>query len=101
MGRHQPQGWHREDIKAALRKRHGSLEKLSTSWGYHKSTVAVALNPGSYIPTVERRIAAELGQHPHTLWPDRWTPDGTPKSVAERNITPPAPAAHRPKDKAA
>lgn len=101
MGRHQPKDWHREDIKAALRKRHGSLEKLSTSWGYHKSTVAVALKTGSYIPTVERRIAEELGQHPHTLWPDRWHPEGHPKSVAERNITAPEPVAHRPKAKAA
>lgn len=101
MGRNEPKGLHREDIKAALRKRHGSLERLSISWGYHKSTVGVALNPGSYIPTVELRIAEELGHPPHTLWPDRWTPEGTPKSVAERNITPATAAAHRPKAKAA
>jgi Ner family transcriptional regulator len=101
MGRDEPKGWHREDIKAALRKKHGSLERLSVSWGYHKSTVAVALNPGSSIPTVERRIAEELGHPPHTLWPDRWTPEGTPRPIAERNLSAAAPPAHRPNQKAA
>jgi Ner family transcriptional regulator len=96
-----PMGWHQEDIKAALRKRYGSLTALSTSWGLHKATVAVALNPGSYIPTVERRIAEALDQHPHTLWPDRWTPEGTPRSAAERNLSPAVPGAHRPNRRAA
>ncbi|MCA3519357.1 MAG: helix-turn-helix domain-containing protein [Rhodobacter sp.] len=70
-------GWHREDIKGALRKKHGPLYKLSSSWGYHPSTVTIALGtPG--IATVERRIAADLGVPPHTLWPDRWSPEGRP-----------------------
>ena len=101
MERHDQPGWHREDIKAALRKRHGSLERLSRAWGYHKSTVAVALNPGSYIPTVERRIAEEMGEHPHALWPNRWTPEGHPRSVAERNLSPSDAPAHRPIQKVA
>ncbi len=101
MGRHEPKGWHTEDIKAALRKQHRSLQALSRSWGFHPHAVASALCKGSYWPTLEKRIAEELGQHPHTLWPDRWTPDGHPKSVAERNITPPASIAHRAKAKAA
>jgi Ner family transcriptional regulator len=101
MGRNTPEGWHREDIKAALRKKHGSLERLSSGWGYHKSTVAIALHPGSSIPTVERRIAEELGVTPHTLWPDRWTPEGNPRPVAERNLSASDGAAHRPNQKAA
>lgn len=101
MGREQPKGWHREEIKAALRKRHGTLEHLSTRWGYHKATVAIALGGREYLPAVERRIAAELGQPPHTLWPDRWTPEGTPLSRAERNLSRPRLDTHRPNARAA
>jgi Ner family transcriptional regulator len=96
-----PQSWHHEDIKAALRKKHRSLEALSRSWGYHANAIAVALNAGSYWPKLEARIADELGVQPHTLWPNRWNADGTPRPVAERNITTPAPIAHRQKQQAA
>ena len=67
MGRDEPKGWHREDIKAALRKKHGSVERLSSSWGYHKSTVGWALVPGNRIPNIERRIAEELGVTPQGM----------------------------------
>jgi Ner family transcriptional regulator len=77
MPRRRPKGWHREDIKAELRKKHGPLYKLSSSWGYSPSAVIVALGtPG--ISTIERRIAADLGIPPHSLWPDRWSPEGQP-----------------------
>lgn len=77
MAGRQPQEWHHEDIKAALRKKHRSLEALAKLWGYSPSAVRVALNPGSRWPGLEARIAAELGVAPHILWPDRWNPDGT------------------------
>lgn len=95
------EGMHREDIKAALRKKHRTLERLSRSWGLHPNAASVALSPGSYWPRVEQLIAKELGEAPHTIWPHLWNPDGTPKTVAERNITPPAPTAHRQKNQAA
>lgn len=101
MGREQPKGWHREDIKAALRKQHGSLERLSTRWGYHKSAVGIAISGSAYFPTVELRIAEELKLSPHTLWPDRWTPEGVPLSRAERNLSRPRLDAHRPNARAA
>lgn len=101
MERQKPKGWHREDIKAALRKQHGSLEHLSTRWGYHKSTVAIAIAGKSYLPEVERRIARELKQLEHTLWPDRWTPEGTPRSRADRKLSPPRLDTHRPIERAA
>jgi Ner family transcriptional regulator len=69
-------GWHPEEIKAALRKRLGPITHLAQAWGMHPSTIsAVLANPARSAP-VELRIAQALGQHPHTLWPDRWTPDG-------------------------
>lgn len=96
-----PEGLHREDIKAALRKKHRSLEALSRSWGLHSNACSVALSPGSYWPRVEALIAKELGQEPHAIWPQLWNADGTPKTMAERNITPVEPPAHRQKQQAA
>jgi len=102
MGREKsPKGWHTEDIKSALRKKHGSLKSLALSWGKHQATISVALYGGSYMPAIEERIAKELGEHPHTIWPDRWHPDGSPKSVAERNIRPVSQPSHRSNAKAA
>lgn len=96
MAKQQPQGWHREDIKGALRKKHRSLEALSKAWGYHPSAISVALNPGSCWPGLEARIAEEVGVTPHALWPDRWTPEGTrrPPSIAADD-TPARRPAHR------
>ncbi len=79
MGDQQPQGWHVEDIKAVLRKKHRSLTALSLSWGLNKAAVSVCLNRGTRWPRVEQLIARELGAEPHTLWPDRWTPEGEPR----------------------
>jgi len=102
MAKQQPQGWHREDIKGALRKKHRSLEALSKAWGYHPSAISVALNPGTFWPGLEARIAEEIGVPPHTLWPDRWAPEGTrrPSSIAADDSPTPR-SAHRQIGKAA
>lgn len=96
MAGEQPQDWHHENIKAELRKKHGSLEALAIAWGFSRSAVRVALNPGSRWPKLEARIAAELNVAPHILWPDRWNPDGTrrPPSIATDD-SPPAKSLHR------
>jgi hypothetical protein len=36
-------GWHVEDIKAAIRKRHGSARRLSIALGYGHRAVSCAL----------------------------------------------------------
>ena len=102
MAEQQPQGWHREDIKGALRKKHRSLEALSKAWGYHPSAISVALNPASCWPGLEARIAEELETTPHALWPDLWTPDGVrrPPSIAADD-SPARRPAHRQNRKAA
>lgn len=69
-------GWHPEDIKAALRKRFGPISHLSVAWGYHPSAISAAITGPGRASGVEMRIAEALGVTPHTLWPDRWTPDG-------------------------
>ncbi len=70
----QPIGMHREDIKAAIRKRGTSLEQLSVSHGYSQWAVSIALiRPW---PAVERIIAAYIGMRPQDIWPDRYTRTG-------------------------
>lgn len=101
MGRDAPKGWHRERIKAELRERYGTLTRLCRQWGLHPSAISVALMPNGRLRTVERRIAEALNLQPHTLWPDRWHPDGTPVPPAERKASPARAAAHRPNAKAA
>lgn len=101
MGSEPSKGWHPEDIKAALRKRHGTLTRLCRQWGLSSNVISIALHRDSLLWTVERRIADALEVPPHTLWPDRWHPDGTPVPPAERKASRNRPVAHRPNAKAA
>lgn len=71
--------WHKEDIKAELRKRFGSLRSLALSWGYSDYVISGVLSRKRSSIPVELRVAAALGVAPQELWPDRWEPDGTPK----------------------
>lgn len=90
-----PKGWHREDIKAELRKRFGSVTVLSLQWGYSRAAISHALMGGHRRSAkVERRIADALGLHPHTLWPDRWSPEGEPLHLPRGPK--PSPAARTP-----
>jgi hypothetical protein len=54
-------------------------------------------------PAREPRIAEAIGQHPHTLWPDRWTPEGTPRPrpAIGQNPSPAGATPHRQKREAA
>ncbi len=71
-----PPGWHPEDIKAALRKRYGSLRAICRTWGSNRAAISNALrDPAHSVPT-EMRIALALGVRPQELWPDRWGADG-------------------------
>ena len=73
-------GWHPEDIKAALRKRFGSLSFLAHQWGVSRQAVSqVITGPLGSIP-IERRIADLLGTSPHRIWPERWSEEGAPLS---------------------
>jgi Ner family transcriptional regulator len=81
--------WHIEDIKAELRKRYGSLSALGHHWGLKSPTaISATLSAPGYSRHVERLIAAELQVDLHILWPDRWSPDGSPLSHrADRSPT--------------
>jgi len=70
-----PRVWHREDIKAELRKRHGSLLSLARTWGMNDAAITHALiSPHLRKPTC-RRIAAALDLPPHALWPSVFAPE--------------------------
>jgi Ner family transcriptional regulator len=66
------QDWHREDIKAALRKGGSSFSMLARKHGYHVSAVRLALVVP--YPKMERLIAEALGTTPPVIWPSRYTP---------------------------
>jgi Ner family transcriptional regulator len=101
--RNAPQGWHREDIKAELRKKLGPVTTLSLTWGYSHSAITNALLRPDYSVAIEQRIADALEQHPHTLWPDRWHPDGSPRprSIHSQHPNAAVPVPHRQKSDAA
>jgi Ner family transcriptional regulator len=87
-------GWHRERIKSELRIRCGSLTNLSVRWGYHRAAVSAVLRRPLFSQPIEIKIADALGVTPHTLWPDRWTPEGAPL-LRTANTAPGRPACHR------
>jgi Ner family transcriptional regulator len=63
-------GWHREQIKAAIRMRGLTLEQLAFQHGYQGSAVQDALRRPW--PRVERIIGQFLGIEPAVLWPGRY-----------------------------
>jgi Ner family transcriptional regulator len=67
-------GWHKEDIKAAIRKRGKTMNDLARDCGLPNSTVRNAL--ARPVMSGEQAIARFLDIPPHELWPDRWTPEG-------------------------
>ena len=82
----QPKGWHRETIKAELRKQFGPITHLSAAWGYARPAITNCLLNPNYSRPLERRIAEALEQSPHVLWPDRWDRRGNPlPRVSDRN----------------
>lgn len=70
--------WHREDIKAAIRKEGSSLQALSIANGYSRSTLRNALDHPA--PKYERIIAEFINKKPQQIWYSRYHLDGTPKS---------------------
>lgn len=76
---------HPEDVKAALRKKHGTLSAFSWKIGKTPTDIySTFYRPGYSIP-VERAVANELGLQPQDIWPDRYDPDGTPRPYGRRN----------------
>ena len=71
-----PNDWHKEDIKAAIRRRGTTLKRLALDAGLWESATRVALCVPCF--RAEQAIAAFIGIPAQELWPDRYDPDGTP-----------------------
>lgn len=74
MSSTEPRAWHKEDIKAAIRKRGSTMNDLARANRLDVSTVRAALIRASR--SGELAISRFLGEPPHVLWPDRWGADG-------------------------
>ncbi|WP_370868371.1 helix-turn-helix domain-containing protein [Phenylobacterium sp.] len=75
-------GWHREDIKAAIRKRGTTVTQLALDNGLSDSACRVALVRPS--PAGESVISSFLGVPLQVLWPDRYDPYG--RRLATRHV---------------
>ncbi len=84
LGRERARGMHAEDIKAALRKKWGTLEAFSAHLGRCRGAVSLAITYPGYSVPVEKEVAADLGLQPRDVWPDRYQPDGTPRNYKTR-----------------
>ena len=71
-------GWHREDIRAAVRKRGKTLSRLALDSRLEPSACRVALCRRHW--RGETAIAAFLEVPVQELWPERWNPDGSRKN---------------------
>ena len=67
-------GWHKEDIKAAIRKSGTTLQTLSIENGFTPSILSQSLTYP--IPEANKVIAAHLGRTLHELWPLWYDADG-------------------------
>lgn len=67
--------WHKEDIKAAVRKQGKTLTRLALDAGLAESTCRNALYRPT--PSGNRAIAAFLGLSVHDLWPQWYAADGS------------------------
>lgn len=74
-----PSGMHVEDIKAALRKKYGSLAALSRYMGKNPNLVSTTISQPGHSVLMEREIATILGKTPYEVWGrDRFHADGSP-----------------------
>lgn len=73
-----PRGWHGEDIRAEIRKRHGTVLAFAKKTAFTLSAICRVLN-GQFIPGPARAVAEAIDRRPHVLWPQWFNPDDTPR----------------------
>jgi len=77
-------GWHREDVKAELRKRGWTLKRVGEENGYASRSVRQCLVQSW--PNVERIIADILKTEPWVIWPQRYNDYGQPVQDGNPNM---------------
>lgn len=83
-----PSDWHKEDIKAAVRKRGITLRELSLRAGFCDAATRQALKKSW--PDAEKAIADFLGVTPQTIWPSRYDANGVPRRGLHSKVDPKA-----------
>lgn len=78
------QGWHREDIIAAVRKRGTTLMELARHHGFASGSFYSALT--RRFPNVHLIIAREIGETRHALWPHWYDAQDRPKFRTRRDL---------------
>lgn len=63
--------WHKEDVKAEIRKRGSTMASLARKNGYKNPRTFSNVFAARY-PKVERIIAEFLGVTPDVIWPSRY-----------------------------
>ena len=68
--------WHPEDVRAAIRKRFGTLRALCRHIGMNRTAISRSIRDSAASARVEQEIAEALGVRPHQIWPSRWDARG-------------------------
>lgn len=83
--------WHREDIKAEVRKRSSTLRAVSMAAGYSANTCTVALIKP--MPGPQKAISDFIGEPLHVLWPKWYNANGERIASQSTRKASPKPAA--------
>ena len=78
------QGWHKQDIIAAVRKKGTTLRRLSLANGFSEDTLIKSLT--RRWPNAHALIAAHLNVSKHDLWPQWYAKDGSPRHRVRRDM---------------
>lgn len=76
-----PAGMHPEDIRAALRKKFGTMAALSRHLDRHPNTISTVISQPGHSITMEKKICELLEMTPFEVFPERYHADGTPIST--------------------
>jgi Ner family transcriptional regulator len=78
------QGWHPQDIMAAVRKRGTSLQALARNHGFAPTTFNKALK--HRFPNAHAVIASFIGIERQKLWPQYYDGDGNLRGKSRRDL---------------
>ncbi|GAB4365298.1 MAG: hypothetical protein Kow00114_22510 [Kiloniellaceae bacterium] len=85
-------GWHVEEIKAAVRMKGTTMSALALAAGYDRTVGSYCLRQP--VPAVNRAVSDLLEVPLHELWPDWFDEDGEPLPFGRKRTTA-APAPQR------
>lgn len=77
-------GWHPQDIMAAVRKRGSSLQRLARENGFGRNTFNRALT--ERFPNAHQIIAKFIGVGRGELWPQWYRPNGAPRLRSRQDL---------------